>query len=236
MRRCAILFCVIFWIFPFLFLLGSEVEKGLLNSDEISFVESLEETLAVPAKEHISFPFLLESTDLVVKGICAYDGPFWEDGSGQEVTGVTALLLENTGSYGMDRVWVVMQQGNRLLRFTANTIPPGATVAVLESDKAVFQKQDIDICYGWHRLQLDGWKHEEILLREIDMGTISLQNTTDETIRNIRLLYKDSLQGMYIGGVTNMHTVKELLPGEIIAVDPERYARGNSKIICVLTD
>lgn len=184
----------------------------------------------------VSLPYMIPGTSLLLRGIYPYDGAFWEDGSGREVIGVTALLLENIGEYGIDRARVIVSQGKDLLKFNVSKIPPGAEIVVLEQGRAPFTTDVVHFCYGTQYLQLEGWDLSAVAFNDTGMGTLSLTNTTDAPLRNLCLFYKDYLQGMYIGGVANSYTVEEILPGEAISISPQRYAAGGSKILCILTE
>ena len=59
------------------------------------------ETVAEQTGE-ISFPYAIPDTGLVIQKIAAYDGVFLEDGTDEEITGVAAMVLENTGETAVE--------------------------------------------------------------------------------------------------------------------------------------
>lgn len=232
-RRMIVLFCFI-WGIGFLTLLYILVNADL-NAD-LNLPDESVIAFAPAEQKEITFPTPLQGTDLIVKGIYPYDGLYWEDGSGCVVTGVAAILVENAGSYGIEKANIVVGQGDRLLRFDGTTIPPGAQVVILERNKSGFSRDMVKYCFGSQRLQLEGWDLSVVNWESPDIGTLCLTNSTDSPICGLHLMYKDYLQGMYIGGATNSYYIEKLLPGETIHIAPKRFAGGVSKILCILTD
>lgn len=232
-RRMIVLFCFIWGI-------GCITLLCILANADLDSDYSLPDESAIvfaPAEQkEITFPVPLQGTDLIVRGIYPYDGAFWEDGSGCLVTGVAAILVENAGSYGIEKANIVVGQGDRLLKFDCTTIPPGAQVVILERNKSGFSRDRVKYCFGSQRLQLEGWDLSVVSWESPDIATLCLTNVTDSPIYGVELLYKDHLQGMYVGGATNSYYIEELLPGETIQITPKRFAGGVSKILCILTD
>jgi len=215
--------------------IGLFVIVCLQQSNEVTQTPAYIVTGIVSEHTAVNFPCRIPGTDLTALGLFPYDGPFWEDGSGREVVGVTALLLENTGNYGIESANIVFCQGERLLKFAVDTIPPGARVVVPEQGRAVFSEEGLDYCYGTQWLQLDGWDLSSLEMSSPTIGTLEVKNITNKKIEEMQLLYKDYLQGMYVGGTTNYCTISEIEPGETVVITPDRFAAVSSKVLCVLT-
>ena len=81
------------------------------------------------------FPYVIEGTELTVQNISSYDGIFLEDGSDGEVTGVAAMVVENTGDTNVEYAAITISCNGETLEFDASDLPAGATVVVQEKNK-----------------------------------------------------------------------------------------------------
>ncbi len=236
MYRAVIVSLVLIWLAFMTATFGIFGVKYPAEVSEIHFLDASAETAVTDSLTAIQFPYKLENTDILIKGLYPYDGPYWEDGSGAEVTGVAALLVENVGSFGIDKARITVCQGKRLLRFNLKTVPPGATVAVLEENMAGFGQEGILYCFGSGALQLQGWDMSDFNFENIGLDELCIKNISDKRLTNIRLFYNDYLQGMYIGGAPYKYIIDELQPGEEVTISPDRYACGISRILCIQTE
>lgn len=87
----------------------------------------------------ISFPHMIQGSNLVAERLTAYTGLFTEDGSNDEVFGIAALTLRNCGTEALTDVIVVLLQGKQCLQFRVQTILPGETVIVLEANRRNYE-------------------------------------------------------------------------------------------------
>lgn len=201
------------------------------HAESLNIINSDAEQVTAPQLERIHFPCAIAGTTLVAEGVASYDGPYLEDGSDQEVVNVTALLLRNTGDVGIAKTEVIMQKGEQKLIFEADTIPPGATVLILEKRRTLHTNTNFTSCSGWQIVEEHGWHDWGIRIREVTMGVLEITNQTGSAMKNVQLYYKTKLEDMYIGGMTYVHTVTKLKEGETIQISPYHYARGYSEII-----
>ena len=89
----------------------------------------LAETEPVPTEQTVcQIPY----ANIIAQRLVCYDGPFLEDEAEEELIGVAALELRNTGDAVVEYVEAVVSQPHRQLRFEATFIPPGCSVLVLE--------------------------------------------------------------------------------------------------------
>ena len=182
-------------------------------------------------------PCEIAGCDLVAEQLLRYDGPFFENGSREEVTDVAALILRNAGEEGVEAATIFLfQEGNRLV-FEATQIPPGAAVLVLERDCKLYTGEPLVDCSGFAEKESTGWfPNAFVAIQNTDMGSISVMNRTDQHMQGIRLYYKTAYEGglFYLGGITYETEIGELAPGEHAYASPEHYASGSSKIVRVL--
>lgn len=185
---------------------------------------------------NITLPCKVEGTNLIAENVISYEGPFLEDGSNQEVVNVMALMLYNSGDAGVEQTKVVLKRDIMEFVFEADMIPPGARVLVLEKERALYGYKNFTSCYGWQTINNCGWKNWPITIREISIGALEISNRTDETYNQLQIYYKTQLEGVLVGGVTFVHTVKALDPGQTIQIYPKNYAKGYSQIVKVIAD
>lgn len=184
-------------------------------------------------QESISLPYRVEGTDLIARQLVMYEGPDLEKGSDTPVSDITALLLYNDGQQEIAQAEVKLTAGEELTFFASN-IMPGAQVLVLETNTAVWKEREITACSGW--VSEAAWKAlPEITLEilEVDMGTLSVTNTSLRTLTDIWLYYKNYLPegDLYVGGITYVETIPVLEPGQTVQINPNHYASGYSRVI-----
>ena len=176
----------------------------------------------------------LRYTNLVCRELACYDGPYLEDGTDREVTGITALVLENTGTVGVLKARIEVVHKGKKLYFEADRIPPESTVLVLEQSRAPYSGPEID---GGRCLTLLSGNFGcagEIGIRDEGMD-LAVTNRTEEALCGIRLYYKQLVAGeeMYLGGVTYSAEIACLQPGETRRIVPYHYAAGYARVVAV---
>ena len=183
----------------------------------------------------ISFPYTISESDLVIEQISSYDGYFIEDASDSDVSGIAAIVLSNNGSDDLEFAGIGISQGTRSLGFSASQIPAGATVIVLEQNKASFSS---DPYYSATATTTPAGKFEmsEELVTVKDNGDNSLivTNISDKTLSDIKVFFKNYLadEDIYVGGITYTITLKEdLEAGASIGVSASHYDSKFSKVL-----
>lgn len=182
--------------------------------------------------EEMALPVSVPGTCLVVEQIVMYEGPFLEDDSGREVVNVAALLLRNTGEFGVESARVVLEAGALQFVFEADTIPAGQAVLVLEKGGKEYGPRTFTGCTGWAVCCQEDWSGVEMLdIQSVDMGTVRVTNQTDKVLAGILLHYKNYLAdpGFFVGGRTYLYLIERLEPGQTIYIYPSHYANGYSR-------
>jgi len=184
-----------------------------------------------------TLPITIPGTTLQAKEISAYEGPFLEDGYGQEVVDIAALHIYNTGDLEVRNACITLQTEDSSYVFYGTHIPPGATVVLLEINACTYRLSKIQDCFGWqeisNQIQQDG-----VLVTDKDNGTLIVKNTTEQTLKNVCLYYKSWLSppDVYMGGITYSVTIPLLTPGQEEMLCPDRYATGYSKVVSIVAD
>ena len=198
------------------------------------------ETEEQPAETEadISFPYTVPGTSLTIENISSYDGIFLEDGSDQEVSGIAAMVLKNTGDVNVEYTSISIKRDGEELQFEASDIPAGATVVVQEKNKAAYGSGTFTDCSGI-TAELDSFEMSEdkVSVEETEEGSLQVTNLTDEEIPCVRIFYKFYMedQQSYVGGITYTAKLTNLGAGSSQTVTPSHYAAGSSQVLMVRT-
>ena len=180
------------------------------------------------------FPWSVEGTELVALELASYEGPFWEDGSDEEVACVAGLVVENTSALQAARGAVVLEWEDARMVFELTGVPSGMKVLLLEKDRHVFRTDPPVNCYGWVQ---EAYPECNPAVIAAEGNALVLANLSQSEIPLIIVQFKnyDADSGMFIGGVTYTAQVSSLLPEEVRRILPFHYAPGYSKVISVMT-
>ena len=189
--------------------------------------------------DQAGFPFALEYTSLVAQKLIAYEGAYLEDGSEEAVTDVAALILENTGTIGIEYAQIILVQDGKELSFDATYIPPKSTILLLEENKQPYSPATVTACRC--RTVIPGVfdrAERTVAIKETGMCTLEVTNLTDQTISGIRIYYKhhEGENDLYVGGITYSTVIPDLAPGETRSITPYRYASGYAQVVAVVPE
>ena len=229
----------------------SESSEGSESSDESSAAEgasgssgsgsdpssdsSVNETIN---GDGISFPYTIPGTNLVIERLDSYDGIFLEDGSDQSVEGISAMVLTNTGSTGVEYVNITMNQNGEQLQYTGTAIPAGSTIVIQESGASSYSTSSYTDCTAnVADMQEFEMSSSQVKVEENEDGSLQVTNLTGETIPCVRVFYKFAIEKgeIYVGGITYTAKVTELKAGESRQIAPSHYAGGSSEVMMVRT-
>lgn len=184
------------------------------------------------------FPYAIEGTELTVQNISSYDGIFLEDGSDGEVTGVAAMVVENTGDTNVEYAAITISCNGETLEFDASDLPAGATVVVQEKNKTPYQSGTYTDCSAVVAEMGDfEMSEDQVKVEETESGSLLVTNLTDEEIPCVRIFYKFYMadEETYVGGITYTAKLTGLSAGASQTVTPSHYAAGDSRIMMVRT-
>lgn len=180
------------------------------------------------------YPHTVMGTNLLALELQEYDGPFWEDGSNEEVFDIAALVVENQGGLMVAGGAVIVEMDAQRLVFEFSFLPPGGKALVLEKDRKRCPYETPIACYGWAR---EEYPENPGLVRVETVGLTGLYitNYTGCTVPGVEIHYKnyDNEKAMYIGGITYLVSEKDLMPREIRRVEPPNFASRESRVVCV---
>jgi hypothetical protein len=189
--------------------------------------------------DRAGFPFELEYTSLVAQKLIAYEGVYLEDGSEETVEDVAALILENTGTIGIEYAQIVMMQNGKELSFDATYIPPKSTILLLEENKQHYSDAPVTDCHC--RTVIPGVfdrAERTVAVNETGMCTLEVTNLTDQKMEGVRIFYKhhEGENDLYVGGITYSTVIPDLEPGQSRSISPYRYAAGYTQVVAVVLE
>ncbi len=186
----------------------------------------------------VTFPYAIPDTPLVIETIKSYDGIYLEDGSDIEISGVSAIILRNAGNECVEYVKIQMAGSKTNLSFVASGLEPGASVAVMEAEKAPAVSQDYDQITAEIAFAAEFERSEEILqVQDTEDGQLEVTNKSNKDIPCVRVFYKFYMEDkqVYVGGITYTTKITNLKAGDSVNVSPSNYSVGSSKVIMVKT-
>ena len=208
----------------------------ILSANSIIEDQLQGQMLIVSSEEHeeLRFPVAVPDTYLIAQYPVLYEGPFMEDGSGDYVVDVAAVVLFNTSQTGIDYARVVFRWDKGEYVFEAQMLPPRQAVLVLDKDRQKFAQQQWYSCTGTQETGEGEWLDQQtVAVEDVDDVTICVRNNTDRAMQDIRIYYKSYLlpEQLYVGGITYCAGLGELAPGESVQISPFRYVKDHSRII-----
>lgn len=183
------------------------------------------------------YPRSVMGTDLLAVRTVKYSGPFWEDGTNEEVSDVAALVIENQGGLLVVGGAVILEIGKERMIFELSFLPPGGTVLVLEKDRKLYSQQAPVTCYGWTR---EEYPENSGLVSVESRGLAGwmITNHTGITVPRVEVHYKnyDPKTGMFLGGISYQVIETDLMPREVRLLEPTGFTARESRIVLVLQE
>ncbi len=183
-------------------------------------------------QQAMQFPCAVEDTFLMAISLASYEGPFWEDGTDEEVANVAALVVENQSGLLVERGAVILTAGKASFVFELEALPAGERALVLEKDRKAYASFSQFSCYGWVK---NAYPENTmgVTVEESGFGVFSVVNHTGSLLEQITVYYKnfDTQSNMYIGGTVYTAMIDRLQPWEKRTVSPYHYVRGSSRIV-----
>lgn len=203
---------------------------------------ALPETESTELSQHphmtIEFPHTLSGSGLVMEGLIPYDGPFWEDGSGDTVEDVAGLQLYNPGERMLEFLSVVLECGGERLYFFVYQLPPNSRCLVLEKTRHTYRDLPVVDC----RELSVRWDYQDLSRIQLDylgLGNwLTVINRDARRQDHVTLWYKRYEQegDYYLGGIAYSAHVFFLQPQERRTITPAHYEAGSAKVVAIQLD
>lgn len=186
----------------------------------------------------LKLPYQIPGSSLVVSGVASYDGIYLEDGSDTEISGVTVLLLQNSGDTDIEYASVSMCVDGTDLQFDVSDLPADGTAVVQEKNKTLFQKGTYTDCTATvAEVKEFEMSEEQVEVKENEDQSFTVTNITEEDIPAVRVFYKFYMEDkkMYVGGITYTAKITDLKAGESRKITPSHYVSDYSRIMMIRT-
>ena len=200
------------------------------------------EAVPVPTEENptveVTEPRIVELGDgLKIHYISDYAGIYMEDGSGDVVSDVMMLVLENIADQDLQLARISIEYSNFTAEFEVTNLPAGEKVVALEKNRhpkpaeeyrAIMAK---NIQFFPKKMSL---QEERIRVTGVN-GSLEVENISGEDITgDIWIYYKHSASDLLYGGITYRVSVKGgLAAGEKIRVIAGHYMVDSCRILQV---
>ena len=186
-----------------------------------------------------ALPEVVPGTELRIQALVQYEGAYWEDGTGEYVSNVAALMIYNPSDTGISygQVFLTLQGQEYAFEFTY--LPAGGRLLVPEKHRLPYVRERVTHCRtGEMVFDNFGAEDKGFRLTPNGLSEILLENTTQETMDQVTVLYKLYLaeQDVYLGGTTYEYIVENLAAGEIRETIPPKFVWGYSKVVDIQTE
>ena len=180
----------------------------------------------------------LPYANIYARRLICFDGPFYEDVNAEELVGVAALELENTGNKIVEYVEAIVEQEHRQLRFEATYIPPGGKVLVLEKDAQRYDMERILAFYCPKIVTAAASDQDMVQVQPDGACNMVVTNKSRQALDCVRVFYKQYYEKdeQFIGGVTYSLVLTDLQPGESRRLSPYHFATEYSRIVAVTAE
>ena len=186
----------------------------------------------------ISLPYSIGGSGLVIRSITSYDGTYIEDGSDSDISGVTVIILENTGDTEVEYASITVNREGTELQFEASALPAGETVVVQEKNRVLFEGGNYTDCSAdVAEIEEFDMSSDQIRVDETGDQSLTVTNLTDENIPAVRIFYKFYMEDedTYVGGITYTAKITGLDANASVEITPSHYLKGSSRIMMIRT-
>lgn len=154
--------------------------------------------------EH-TLPQVAGDSCVTILSVGEYTGAFVEDGTDLEVSGVAAVVIQNTGDKPIQHGTVSLGSGEeKLYTFSISTLPAGSCSLVLDTEKKLLDSSKTVTSFVADVTECEAFEtnSDKIKITAKD-GLLKLTNLTDSDFRGVYVRYKNFTAGnVYYGGIT----------------------------------
>lgn len=167
-----------------------------------------------------------------IKSIGSYSGPYVEDGTNEQVKNVLAIVVTNTSGEFLQYSEITMKNGDARATFALSNLPAGASALVLAKDRVVggddWTYED-DITAYIKKAEL----HEDKFSWEAGNNLLVLNNKSNDKYSKVHVYYKNTQDGIYIGGITYRIAFENLEAGEKREKLSKHFDGNNSHVMMI---
>ena len=167
-----------------------------------------------------------------------YTGAYVEDGTDEPVADVVAAIVENTGAERIEYSVIKIPSGEETLYFNISALPVGASVLVMEANRAAYV-EGMEF-YAAECLQLampsagQTADFGENFRLDAKDGVINITNLTDQSFESpVKVFFKTELEfNLFLGGIAYSVTAENgIQAGQTVQILSSHYKSGDSQIL-----
>ena len=214
------------------------VARLFMPDEEIEPVFLPAQTESVASTQSGALPERVPGTSLQIQALMQYEGPYWEDGTGEHVSNVAALMLYNPSGNGISYGQVFLTLEGQAYVFEFTYLPAGGRLLVPEKNRMPYVRGKVTDCRSGQMVTGNfGAEKNGICLTPKGMSGIVVENQTDRTLDNVQLYYKLYLndEGVYVGGTTYQMAVGSIPAGSKQEITPNHFVWDYSAVVDIQT-
>ena len=185
--------------------------------------------------ESLKFPVIFSEDGLIAEDLRLYQGQYWEDGSGEYVDNVAALMICNTTERMIAFASFAVDTLDGQLYFFAYRLPPNSRCLVLEFQRKACDPEKALAC----RELTVRWEAQELSREQIDyvgLGSqMTIVNRDSRPLEHVTVWYKQYVKAedYYLGGAAYSAHLFYVQPQERRTVTPEFYDAAHARIVAI---
>ena len=189
----------------------------------------IEQVTATP----LEFPVTPLGSMLVAEELICYQGPYWEDESGDFIENVAGLMISNPTNRMVEFAAFVVEQAGERLYFFVYCLPPMSRCLVLEYNKKACDPGLVtacqELCVRWDRQELSREQVDYVGLGPL----MTVINRDARQLTHVTVRYKQYVkeEDYYLGGAVHSTHLFFLQPEERRSIMPEHYDAGHVRIV-----
>lgn len=175
------------------------------------YTVQVNERLTSQTSPDYAFPWSLQQVGIEIESIGSYDGLFVEDGSDRQVEQVMAIQVRNITSEMIEYGIIELKAGEQTYQFEITGLLPEDKMLVLEKNAQIYQEQshyETGECVS--AVKSDYGMQEDVIQLSSVGDTLIVTNLTNHDLTNVRVCYKNIIEGDYYSGITYRLTIPVL--------------------------
>lgn len=228
---------MILWILA-LMLSALGMARFFMPDEEVGPMFLPAQTESVAPQQISALPERVPGTSLQIQALMQYEGPYWEDGTGEYVSNVAALMLYNPSGNGVSfgQIYLTLKGQEYVFEFTY--LPAGGRLLVPEKNRLPYVRGEVTDCRCGQLVTGDfGVENTGVNLTRNGMSGIVVENLTDRNFADVQLFYKFYLsdEDVYVGGPTYQMSVGSLPAGGKQEITPDHFVWDYSAVVDIQT-
>lgn len=178
---------------------------------------------------------LLHDMHLSAETIAPYEGPYWEDATGEQVSGIYAMKFTNIGEQCIRSAQLIFGNGTNELVFWLEMLPAGQSVIVAEQRMVPVAQGKVHFVDGTVSYVEEGLENTACVeLVKSGDGVLQFKNTTDELLPLVRIFYRlTDGEGTLLGGPCYSTMIDGIEAGSTASAEAEHWTE-DCAIVTVL--